>query len=263
MSSIRRRVRGDQVEVADRLRRRPGQRHVDAVPGEPLGRSPRRRARRRATRSATRAPGGPRCRALPTGAALVGRKVGDAAQDRRQLGLAAEVADAELLELVGAARRLPIASVASLPYLLDPLIPSVFLRGGRRYPLQRDRSRGRDVERLGAGAQRDRHLPRRTAPAQDSAAAPRAPPRGRRWPRPSRPRAARRRGRPAPPAARASPSSSARASGWVKTAPMLARTALGPNGSAQPGPSTTVPPTSAAAVRTMVPTLPGSETPCR
>ena len=41
------------------------------------------------------------------------------------------------------------------------------------------------------------------------------------------------------------------------------RTARGDHGSAQSGPSTTVPPTSAWAVRMTVPTLPGSETPWR
>ena len=51
--------------------------------------------------------------------------------------------------------------------------------------------------------------------------------------------------------------------GSAKTAPMLALTAYGPNGSAQSGPRTTVPPTSACAVRITVPTLPGSEIPCR
>src|SRR3954451_23247029 len=44
---------------------------------------------------------------------------------------------------------------------------------------------------------------------------------------------------------------------------MLARTALGEYGSAQPGPSTTGPSANACAERMIVPTLPGSPTPCR
>ena len=58
-------------------------------------------------------------------------------------------------------------------------------------------------------------------------------------------------------------STPARARGWAKIEPMLARTAFGEKGSAQPGPSTTVPPIRASAVRTIAPTLPGSPTPCR
>ena len=56
---------------------------------------------------------------------------------------------------------------------------------------------------------------------------------------------------------------SARSGGRPKIEPMLARTAFGEKGSAQPGPSTTGPPRRASAVRRMVPTLPGSPTPCR
>ncbi len=44
---------------------------------------------------------------------------------------------------------------------------------------------------------------------------------------------------------------------------MLARTAFGEYGSALPAPSTTRAPVRAPAVRTIVPTLPGSPTPCR
>ena len=54
-----------------------------------------------------------------------------------------------------------------------------------------------------------------------------------------------------------------RAIGIVKTAPMLARTALGPNGSALPGPRTTLAAPNASADRRIAPTLPGSPTPCR
>ena len=44
---------------------------------------------------------------------------------------------------------------------------------------------------------------------------------------------------------------------------MLARTAFGPNGSAQPGPSATLAAPKASAERSTVPTLPGSPTPQR
>ena len=54
-----------------------------------------------------------------------------------------------------------------------------------------------------------------------------------------------------------------RASFTVKIAPMLARTALGEWGSAQPGPSATQPAPNACALRSTVPTFPGSPTPCR
>ena len=44
---------------------------------------------------------------------------------------------------------------------------------------------------------------------------------------------------------------------------VLARTALGPNGSAVPGPMATLAAPKASAERRIVPTLPGSWTPCR
>ena len=56
----------------------------------------------------------------------------------------------------------------------------------------------------------------------------------------------------------------ARRAARVNTAPMLARTALGPNGSALPGPSATLAGAERLArERSTVPTLPGSRTPCR
>ena len=55
-----------------------------------------------------------------------------------------------------------------------------------------------------------------------------------------------------------------RASGWAKIEPMLARTAFGEKGSAQLGAERRPCRRAArAAVRTIVPTLPGSPTPCR
>ena len=59
------------------------------------------------------------------------------------------------------------------------------------------------------------------------------------------------------------PSTEARSSGCAKTEPIAARTALGENGSAQSGPRTTVPSTSACAERITAPTLAGSPTACR
>ena len=53
------------------------------------------------------------------------------------------------------------------------------------------------------------------------------------------------------------------ATGTAKIAPMLARTALGPNGSALSGPSATDDAPKASAARSTVPTLPGSFTPHR
>ena len=55
-----------------------------------------------------------------------------------------------------------------------------------------------------------------------------------------------------------SPRSPTRASGTAKIAPIDARTALGPKGSAVPGPSATDEAPKASAQRSTVPTLPGS-----
>ena len=52
-----------------------------------------------------------------------------------------------------------------------------------------------------------------------------------------------------------------RATGTSNSAPIEARTALGPYGSALPGPSATLPAPNASAERSTVPTLPGSLTP--
>ena len=52
-----------------------------------------------------------------------------------------------------------------------------------------------------------------------------------------------------------------RETGMVKIAPIEARTALCPYGSAEPGPSATVAAPKASALRSTVPTLPGSLTP--
>src|SRR3954470_6196471 len=55
----------------------------------------------------------------------------------------------------------------------------------------------------------------------------------------------------------------ARAGGRAKIDPIEARTAFGEYGSAQPGPRITGPSANACAERMIVPTLPGSLTPCR
>ncbi len=58
-----------------------------------------------------------------------------------------------------------------------------------------------------------------------------------------------------------SATSRARATGTSNSAPIDARTAFGPYGSALPGPSATLPAPNASAERSAVPTLPGSLTP--
>ena len=119
MSSISRVVRAIRCGVADRPRRRPGQGDVDPVgdePGVELG--------------GVEALGARLEQRLELLAGLVGgaadlapflrRQLGDPAQDRGQLGFAAEVADPQLLQLGarggGADRRRGLA-----PDLLDPL----------------------------------------------------------------------------------------------------------------------------------------------
>ncbi len=96
---------GDQVGVADRPRRRARQGHVDPVLGQPgfeLAGIERRAARLdQRLQLLARLVG-----ARPDRAPFLGGQVGDAAQDRGQLGLAAEVADPQLLQLGGARRRL-------------------------------------------------------------------------------------------------------------------------------------------------------------
>ena len=123
--------------------------------------------------------------------------------------------------------------------------------------VQRDRGRHGHVERLGAvGAQRDPGACVGRARAARRAG-PRARRRGRARPaaRASATSASERspRARRARAACRRSSSKPARAGGRANTEPMLARTALGENGSAQPGPSTTGPSASAWAERMIVP----------
>ncbi len=89
--------------------------------------------------------------------ALLGRQVGDAAQDRGQLGLAAQKPDAQLLERVGVGRP-PRSRRPPRPEALrfDRLRSCSFLAEWRPYPAQSDRRRGRDAKRLdGVGAHRN------------------------------------------------------------------------------------------------------------
>ena len=88
---------GDEVQSADRLGRLAGERDVDPVAGEArvelAGLELARALLDELLERLAGLVGG-----APDGAALLGRQLGDAAQQVRQLGLAAEVADAELLE---------------------------------------------------------------------------------------------------------------------------------------------------------------------
>ena len=123
--------------------------------------------------------------------------------------------------------------------------------------VERDRAGGRDVQRLGGTGRRDRRL---VASRHELLRQPLAlgaeQERQRRLERHLR-RAARRRAR------RARPSSAAprprRSSGTRKIAPADARSARGPSGSAHSGESATPAP-NASAVRSSVPTFPGSAT---
>ncbi len=96
--------RRQQVQAPNRLRRRPGQRDVDAVGRERvlqllavelLGTLLDQRLQRLASLVC----------GLAHRAALLGRQLRDAAQHLRQLGLAPEVAHAQLLQRLGCARR--------------------------------------------------------------------------------------------------------------------------------------------------------------
>ena len=114
---------GDQVGVADRPRRGAGQGDVDPVLGQP--RLELAGVERRGPRLDQR---------LELLAGLVGAgadlapflggQLGDAAQDRGQLRLAAEVANPQLLQLGGARRGLDRGR-GLRPDLLDPIKPSV------------------------------------------------------------------------------------------------------------------------------------------
>ncbi len=120
------------VQAPDRLRRRARQRHVDAVGAQALlelaapSSSPARASI--SASSAWRA----WLAALPTAPRSCRRQLGDPAQQLRQLGLAPEVAHAQLLERVaggGGGRSAPRASALSS---LDPLDHDAGTLDGRR-----------------------------------------------------------------------------------------------------------------------------------
>ena len=98
---------GAHEQVLRRARRRRGARHrdVDRAGGQRALELRAPRARPRVRRARPRAPCARRSRSEPTGAALGGPEVGDPAQDRGQLRLAAQVADPQLLELAGVGGR--------------------------------------------------------------------------------------------------------------------------------------------------------------
>ena len=222
-----------------------------------------------APRAATRAPSAPRCRPcrpVPARRREARRsRAGSRSAPPCGPGSGPAAPRAPAVERAAADRLLRLA-----PDLLDPL-NHLLISGrprrragrGRRYPLQDDRRRGGHVQRLGR---------RGAAESSPRARRPRAPSSGR--PSRSAPRQTVSGSRQIAevlaavgdqrhPRARACRRPRPRNSGWAKTAPMLARTALGENGSALPGPSTTVPSTRAFAERITAPTLPGSPTPCR
>ena len=149
MSSISRRVAVSRCRRPTGCGGRAGQRDVDDVGGEPrveLGALELGAAR---PRSRPRAPGAPRWRRLPTAPRSSGGSCGDAAQQVRQLGLAAE----EARRAPPRARRCAAArgdrGLARGPQLL---------RSGRscaRHPsalVERDRRRHRGVQRLRRGS---------------------------------------------------------------------------------------------------------------
>ena len=245
MSSIWRVVRVIRWMWPTGARRGAGQGDVDPVARRAA--TPARSASSAAARSSSSASSSLRALLAP---APTGPRssAGSSAIPRRivgQLGLAAEVADPQLLQLGGAGARPSIAAAASAS--ISSIRSSIRHRRASGMASddirsQRDRSRGGDVQRLGAAARSGIVTCRLAGRRAPRPAAPRARRRGRASRHRSRAvEAPRRRGRPARPAAPACSPTPARASGWAKIEPMLARTAFGENGSAQPGPSTTVP----------------------
>ena len=195
--------------------------------------------------------------ARPTVPRSSGGSCGDAAQQVRQLGLAAEVLHARRCSTssaeAGARQRL----LGLGPQLVDP----VGHGHGLRHLVQGHGRGHRRVERLARVG--DRQMGHAVASCHDLVRQPgplgpdderRGLERARAAARPAA-RRARSRGRGR------SSTRCARATGTAKIAPIDARTALGPNGSAQPGPSATLAAPNASAPRRIVPTLPGSPTP--
>src|SRR5215212_2934115 len=200
----------------------------------------------------------------PHGAALVRGKLGDPPQDRRQLRLAPEMAHAQLLQLacVGDARD---RGLCLGPQLLDPVGHG---HGGAPPSAAADDIPCRAIA-AAAATLSDSAASSRTGIVQWLSQAPitRSGRPSRSAPRHSVTGAAVAVGASPPWAISAirgcgvSPTS-ARARPMPKIEPMLARTAFGECGSAQPGPIATVPSTRACAERITAPTLPGSPSPC-
>ena len=179
MSSSSRRVARQHVQAPDRLRRRAGQRHVDAV-----ARAGRARARRAASSLGARRDQRLERLArlvgrLADGAALRGLELGDAAQHLRQLGLAPEVAHAQLLELPrcrGGRRRSPPRPRARS--CCDPLDHDAgtlsMSRPSAGHLVQRHRRRHRGVQRLAprSGSARTRRTRASTSSGSPSRSAP-------------------------------------------------------------------------------------------
>ena len=254
----------EQVQAPDGLRRLAGQRDVDAVGGE--AHVELRRLRARAARCSISASSAWRAwlAALPTAPRSLGRQLGDAAQ---QVAAARPCARGSARAAPRARRLVVAAAIAaspSAPQAVDPLDharrgPWTVDGSSRRARRWRPSRRSATPRRSGCG--RPRRRPRATSSgrpvalgadqqrARAAARAARSPPRARPERDPRR-RAARRRDR-------------TRATGTEKIAPIEARTALGENGSAQPGPSATLAAPKASAPRRTVPTLPGSRTPHR
>jgi hypothetical protein len=183
-------------------------------------------------------------------AALLRRQLGHAAQQLRQLGLAPEVLDAEALELVGGARARDRirGRVLDLLDAVDHLLTSYIATVAAMAAFS-------DSDAIGMW-----HTSSHSAStASGSPRAPRRPPASRRAPA-ARPAAGPRR-RPSHPPPRQLVDPAHADHGTEKIAPIEARTALCPYGSALPGPSATLPAPNASAERRTVPTLPGSPTP--
>ena len=251
---------GDHVVVAGGRERRAGQRDVDDVGREPLLQLDRLELR--AARLHGRLDRPARLvGALADRAALLRRQLADVAQQVRQLGLAAEEAHADLFELGGCGgggdRGLPLGSqrgdaVGGAHGRVILVVQLVEGHGRRHGGVEGVRvgdrdvrdvvARGHDGSRAGLRARRRRPASRRRRATARAAARPR--------------------GRRARPAGRAARRRCARgATGTENSAPIEARTALCPYGSALPGPSATESAPNASAPRITVPTLPGSATP--
>ena len=217
----------------DRLRRVAGQRDVDAVGDEPrveLGGARARPARLdRASSAAAGLVGG-----LAHRAALLGRQLGDAAQEVGQLGLAAEVAGPAAPRARPwwtAARSPPRAwprAICSMRSIMRRLLSI------RRAPPSRPSPRSATPPRSGCAATASHAAT--TSAGSPSRSAPTTSVHVRRR-RPLQRLARARDQRDASPGSSAT--ASPRATGTAKIAPIDARTALGPYGSAVPGPIAT------------------------